>query len=100
MDKSDCPVTYEIGFTVKTHRRKRKIPLDQRSIDFIKEQLKRHAQNQIYGKVSTREEDKNTGKLVVKKIEYIEYRFLFPILRNGCWQRCDCQGHIIDCRST
>ena len=78
-NKPDCPVTRQIGFTVKTHRRIREIPLDNRSINFIRAQLVRHKNDKIFGKVT----DDN------KKVKYIEYRFLFPVFSNSKWHRCD-----------
>ncbi len=84
-NKEDCPTLNEIGFTVKTERRKRTIPLDARSIQFIKSQLERHRNDKIFGKVTLK--DEITNKEIGVKI--LEYRFLFPMRRNKKWIRCD-----------
>lgn len=77
-NKPDCPVKHQIGFELKTKRRVREIHLDKRCIDIISNQLKRHNKDKIYGQTT-----------IDGKVKYIQYRFLFPIQRDGKWLRCD-----------
>lgn len=80
MDKPDCPTNIGMGFQVKTHNRhKRIIPLDDRAIEFLRSQMEKHKGHEIY------------GRIFVKDVEniYKKYRFLFPVLHHGRWQRCD-----------
>jgi len=78
-DKDDCPTKYGLGLTVKSKNRERYIPLGQREITFIKNQIAKHSGHTIFGKTTLDGHEK-----------YIEYRFLFPVYRNGIWQRCNC----------
>jgi len=82
-DKPDCPTRYELGFTTKVENRHREIPLDKRAIKFIESQIIKHKDDKIFGKVNRY--DEHGGRFE----ELIPYRFLFPIYRDGMWQRCN-----------
>ncbi len=80
MDKLDCPTNLGTGFQVKTHNRhKRIVPLDDRGINFIHQQMDKHKGHEIFGRISVKD-----GENIYKS-----YRFLFPVLHHGKWQRCD-----------
>ena len=68
MDKLDCPTTHGEGFTVKTKRGNRTIPLSNDSIEFIKDQIAKHKETKVYGMIGKRN----------KQYELVEYPFLFP----------------------
>lgn len=78
-NKPDCPSVNQMGLELKTKRREREIFLDERSKAFIKSQIEKHKNHIIYGKILF-----DDGK-----IEYVPYRFLFPIKNTSRWLRCD-----------